>query len=137
MLSIGCLAIWIGALAQSPAHAELPQNVTVVLSADGRRIDVDVANPDLHWIGVPPTGVLRVEFNNGRWAFMGSDFWVYAEGPTAIVFGYRKPAQDEETPNFVAEHFTELVWDRLAGIRPHVRYPAGIPPAAAPSLRRR
>ena len=117
------------------AGAELPRNVTAVLD-DGRRVDVDVADPALQWLGLPSTGIYRMEFNDDRVRCMGSDFWVYAEGPNVLVFGCRKPAQDEDTPNFVPETFTEIVWDRRSAVRPLVRYPTSIPLAALPSLKR-
>ena len=132
----GGRALWGAMVGTHVVRAELPANVTVVLAADGRRIDVDTNNPGMHWGGVPATGLLRVEFNNERWVFMGSDFWTYAEGVNAIVFGVRKPPQDEDTPNFVPETFTEIVFDRRFNVRPLVRYPMAIPLQAATSLRR-
>ena len=119
----------------APAMAELPRNVTVVLDS-GERIDVEVGDPARQWPGVPARGVYRIEFNNDQLRCTGADFWVYAEEPNVLVFGCRKPAQDEDTPNFVPETFTEIVWDRRPEIRPLVRYPTSIPLAALPSLKR-
>ena len=91
------------------------------------------ANPGdalLGWMLVSQ-GVLELRFvpDNGL-QFTGCQrYWAYASAPNEYVFGAHKPAQDEGTPNFVPESFTELRFHRN-GTLLEVRYPTTIPPGA-------
>ena len=88
------------------------------------------ADAILGWPSVS-RGVLELRFvpDNGLQFTGCSDYWVYAPAPNEYVFGARKPAQDEDTPNYVPETLTELRFHRN-GTLLGVQYPAAIPAIA-------
>jgi len=129
----------------------MPLPTVLITYSDGSTRTIapsDISSIVNAWALSPADGIVRIDLNPGQpnlrgvdFIFSGGDrFWVYPEGPTTLVLGWRRPALEEPfldppantipNPNHVLEHLQEAVYDRRPNVGFVVREPASIPLAA-------